>query len=76
MLLFSDESKFNVFDVNSKETVWRKLNTSLQIKNLKSTAKHDGGHIMIWGCMPFNGVGEMDFVESNQCQTMYSYIVR
>ena len=34
-------------------------------KNLKTTIKYGGGLIMIYRCMSFKGVGEMDFIEDN-----------
>lgn len=75
-VIFSDESKFNIFGSDGKKTVWRKPNTSLQIKNLKPTVKHGGGHIMIWGCMSFNGVGEMAFIQGNMNAIQYISILR
>lgn len=75
-VIFSDESKFNIFGSDGKKTVWRKPNTSLQIKNLIPTIKHGGGHIMIWGCMSFNGVGEMTFIEGNMNAKQYIDILR
>ena len=32
---------------------------------MKLTAKHGGGHKMIWVCMSFKGVGENAFNEDN-----------
>ena len=30
-----------------------------------TNCNHAGGHVMIWGCISFNGVDEMFFVEGN-----------
>ena len=51
---FADENKFSIFGSDGKKTVWRKSNTSLQIKNLKPTEKHGGGHVVISWCMSFS----------------------
>lgn len=64
-VIFSDESKLNIFGSDGKKYVWCKPNTSLQTKHLKPTVKHGGGHVMIWGCMAYSGVGNMTFIEGN-----------
>lgn len=45
-VIWSDESKFNVFASDKKQIVWRKANTALNSKNLSATVKH-GGVIII-----------------------------
>ncbi|GFW64292.1 transposable element Tc1 transposase [Trichonephila clavipes] len=50
-VIFSDESKFNVFGSYGRRTVWRKPNTALDPKNLRPTVKHGGDSVMVWGCM-------------------------
>ena len=40
-ILWSDETKFELFDLNAKCHVWRKHGTI-------STVKHGGGSIMLW----------------------------
>ncbi|GFV15512.1 transposable element Tc1 transposase [Trichonephila clavipes] len=55
-VIFSDESKFNIFGSDGRRTVWRKPNTVLDPKNLRPTVKHGGGSDMVWGCMASNGM--------------------
>ena len=50
--------------------VWRKPGTALNPKNLSSTVKHGG--VMVWGCIPAAGVGQLDFIES--IMDKYGYI--
>ncbi|GFS98922.1 transposable element Tc1 transposase [Trichonephila clavipes] len=47
-VIFSDESKFNIFGTDGRRTVWRKQNTALDPKNLRPTVKHGGGSVMFW----------------------------
>ncbi|GFT07914.1 transposable element Tc1 transposase [Trichonephila clavipes] len=54
-VIFSDESKFNIFGSDGRRTVWRKPNTVLDPKNLRPTVKHGGGSVLVWGCMASNG---------------------
>ncbi|GFS83568.1 transposable element Tc1 transposase [Trichonephila clavipes] len=60
-VIFSDESKFNIFGSDDCRTVWRKPNTTLDPKNLRPTVKHGGGSVMVWGCMASNGQCWLDY---------------
>ncbi|GFU42817.1 transposable element Tcb1 transposase [Trichonephila clavipes] len=62
-VIFSDESKFNIFGSYGRRTVWRKPNTALDPKNLRSTVKHGVGSVMVWGHMASNGVGNLVFID-------------
>ena len=56
--------------------MWRKSNTELQAKHVHSTVKHDGGHVMVWGCMAANGVGNLGFVEGTLKAVDYVKVLR
>jgi hypothetical protein len=62
-VLFSDESKFNIFGSDGRQYVWRKKKTKgekkLDPKNVIPTVKHGGSRTMGWGCMGNAGVGEL-----------------
>ncbi|GFT07883.1 transposable element Tc1 transposase [Trichonephila clavipes] len=58
-VLFTDESKFNIFGSDGKPYVWRKSNEELRRQNLKPTVKHGGGSVMVWGS--FSAAGPMNF---------------
>ncbi|GFX72905.1 transposable element Tcb1 transposase [Trichonephila clavipes] len=60
-VIFSDESKFNIFGSDGRRAFWRKPNTALDPKNLRPTVEHGGGSVMVWGCMASNGVGNLVF---------------
>ncbi|GFS96774.1 transposable element Tc1 transposase [Trichonephila clavipes] len=72
-VIFSDESKFNIFGSDGRRTVWRKPNTVLDPKNLRPTVKH-GGSVMVWGCMASNGVGNLVFIDGIMDDKLYIYI--
>jgi len=63
-VLFSDESKFNIFGSDGRVMVWRKPNKQMDCKNLCPTVKHGGGNELVWGCMSATGVGNLVFIDS------------
>lgn len=75
-VIFSDESKYNLFGSNGKVSVWRKPNAELQIQNLRGTVKHGGGHVMVWGCMSSSGVGSLHCIEGNMDKFQYLNILK
>ncbi|KAL0186721.1 hypothetical protein M9458_018391, partial [Cirrhinus mrigala] len=50
-ILWSDETKIELFGLNSKRYVWRKPGTAHHLSNTVPTVKHGGGSIMLTtGC--------------------------
>ena len=47
-ILWSDETKIELFGLNAKRHVWKKPGTI-------PTVKHGGGSIMLWGCLTAAG---------------------
>ncbi|GFW52867.1 transposable element Tc1 transposase [Trichonephila clavipes] len=70
-VIFSDESKFNIFGSDDRCTVWRKPNTALNPKNLRPTVRHGGGSVMVWGCMASNGAGNLVFIDGIMDHKLY-----
>ncbi|GFV51528.1 transposable element Tcb1 transposase [Trichonephila clavipes] len=70
-VIFSDESKFNIFGSDGCRTVWRKPNTALDPKNLRPTVEHGGGSVMVWDCMASNGVGNLVFIDGIMDHKLY-----
>ena len=58
-VLWSDKTKMELFGLNAKSDVWRKLNTARHPKNTIPTEKHCGGSIMLWGCFSPSGGGHL-----------------
>jgi hypothetical protein len=50
-ILWSDETKIELFGLNAKRYVWRKPATIPKVK-------HGGGRIMWWGCFSAEGLGD------------------
>ncbi|GFV93718.1 transposable element Tc1 transposase [Trichonephila clavipes] len=70
-VIFSDESKFNIFGSDGRRTVWRNPNTALNPKNLYPTVKHGGVSVMVWGRMASNGVGNLVFIDNIMNHKLY-----
>jgi len=75
-VLFSDESKFNIFGSDGRVMVWRKPNKQMDCKNLYPTVKHGGGNVLVWGCMSVTGVGKLVFIDGIMDQHIYLNILR
>lgn len=54
-VMWSDETKVELFGINSTRRVWRKKNTELHPKNTIPTVKHGGGNIMLWAVFLLRG---------------------
>ena len=51
-IVWSGETKIELFGLNAKRHIWRKPGTIL-------TVKHGGGSIMLWGCYSAAGTGRL-----------------
>ena len=49
-VLWSDETKIELFGLNDHCYAWRKRADACKLKNTIPTVKHRGGSIMLWGC--------------------------
>lgn len=78
IVLFTDESKFNVFGCNGHSMIWRKANKAMRFENLVPTIKHGGGNVIVWNAMAAPGlVGKLVFSEGIMDQyKVYGYSVR
>ncbi len=70
-ILWSDETKINVFGSDGVKLVWRQPGEEYKDKCVLRTVKHGGGCVMIWGCMSTAGTGELQFIEGSVNANMY-----
>ena len=75
-VLYTDESKFNIFRSDGQTYVWRKPNEEYKENNLRPTVKHGGGSIMVWGCMSAAGPGNLHIIDGIMDQTKYLQILK
>ena len=74
-LIFSDESKFNLILSDGINPVWREPGSKLNSKYISHTIKHDGGNVMIWGCISSIGVENLVFIEDTMDRFKYVNIL-
>ncbi|XDV43857.1 hypothetical protein PO909_012255 [Leuciscus waleckii] len=63
-ILWTDETKINLFQSDGKRRVWRRKGTAHDPKHTTSSVKHgDGSSVMAWACMAANGTGSLVFID-------------
>ena len=74
-VVWSDESKFNLFASDGIRYVRRPNGEMMNVKYTLPTVKHGGGNIMVWGCFSRDGVGPLHRVEGIMDRFVYKDIV-
>ena len=75
LVLWSDESKFNLFGTDRKVIVWRAPEEEFQPACTVPTVKHGGSSVKVWGCFAWNGVENLAFIDGNMTRYMYKDIL-
>ena len=75
-VLWTDESKFNLFGSDGKVMVWRTPKEELGPKCTVPTVKCGGGSVKCWGCFSSCGVENLVFIEGNMTGEVYRDILQ
>lgn len=74
-VLWSDESKFNLFSSDGIKYVRRPKNKRNDVRYQVPTVKHGGGNVMVWGCFSRSGVGPLVKIEGKMDRFAYRKIL-
>ncbi len=75
-VLWSDETKNNLFGSDGVKCVWRQPGEEYEDKCVLPIVKHGGGSVMVWGCMSVASTGELQFIEGTMNANMYYDILK
>jgi len=74
-IIWSDESRFELFNNDSRNWVWRKKDERYKIECLKPTVKNSIG-IMVWGCFCNNKLGPLVLVDGTLNSDKYIELLK
>ncbi len=75
-VLWSDETKLNLFGSDGVKRVWRQPGEEYKDKCVLPTVKPGSGSVMVWGCMSAAVTGELQFIEGTMNANMYCDILK
>lgn len=75
-VVWSDESKFNLFQSDGPVYVRRRAGEEFRADCVVPTVKFHGGNVMMWGAMTFRGTGFLKKVSGRLCARDYINILR
>lgn len=74
-VLWSDESKFEVFGQRRRVFVRRSAAEKMSPSCIIPTVKHGGGSVLVWGCFSFHGTGDLIKIEGIMRKENYKTIL-
>ena len=74
-VIFSNESKFNLFRSDGCCWCWRKPGEQFNDHYVRKEVKHNGGNIMVWGCVTAEGLSQLCCIQGNMDAKLYVSIL-
>lgn len=74
-VIFSDESKFNIFGSDGVQYCWGRTGEALDLRNTIKSVKHGRGSVMLWGCITWHGFGRLHRVHGQMNAIQYTEIL-
>uniref|UniRef100_A0A8C5M7V7 Transposase n=1 Tax=Leptobrachium leishanense TaxID=445787 RepID=A0A8C5M7V7_9ANUR len=74
-VLWTDETKLELFGPMDQRYVWRRKNKAYEETNTLPTVKHGGWSIMLWGCFASAGTGKLQRVQGTMNSLQYQEIL-
>ena len=76
VVLWTDESKFELFGSHRRQYVRRKVNERFKPDCIVPTVKHGGRSVMVWDCFSHAGVGQLKKIEGIMKKEQYHSILQ
>jgi transposase len=74
-VLWSDETKFELYPTGYRRYVWLSRGDPLSIRVIKPTVYHKGGKIFVWGCISGKGIGYLTKINNGLDAELYEKIL-
>ncbi|GBB95447.1 hypothetical protein RclHR1_02540001 [Rhizophagus clarus] len=74
-VVWSDESKFQIFGLDSRAYCWKKPDQPLNNRHVKPTVKFGGRSIFVWGCFTCFGVEYLCKIDRGLDAELYQRIL-
>lgn len=74
-VVWTDETKINHMGSDGRDWVWKKKGEGLNDRLVKPTVKFGGGSTMVWGCMLWQGPGNIYHIDGTMDGNLYTYIL-
>ena len=75
-VVWSDETKINRMGSDGRQWVWKKAGEGLSDRVVQGTRKFEGGSLMMWGCMLWEGVGYACKIDGRMDGELYVKILQ
>ena len=75
-IVWSDESKLNLFDSDGKVMVWRTTKEGLDPQCTVPTVKYGGVSVKCWRYFSSSGFGNLVFIDGNMSRDLYRDILQ
>jgi transposase len=74
-ILWSDESRFTLFQADGRVNVWREMNERYNQDCMHQTDRRGGPGVMVWGCFSWAGLGPLIICHGSMSADTYSDIL-
>ena len=74
-VVWSDESKFQIFGSDGRQYCWKRPNEPLKDAHVKPTVKFGGDSVFVWGCFTSRGVGFLCKIDGGLDAELYRQIL-
>ena len=75
-MVWSDEAKINCLGSDGHKCVQKKPKERLNDRLVEGTLKFEGGSLMIWGCMDWEGIGYATKIDGRMDNDLYLQILK